>query len=39
MAETAAPGGYPAPRNNFAILFLVILLLLLFPTFWGSFGY
>ncbi len=38
MAETSAPGCYPG-RSNFAILFLVILILLLFPSFFGGYGY
>lgn len=39
MVETNAPGcGFPV-RNNFAIFFLVILILLLFPSFFGGCGY
>lgn len=39
MAETANPGyGYPG-RGSFAIFFLVILILLLFPGFFGGYGY
>jgi|GEM_PF-1097516 hypothetical protein len=39
MVETNAPGGCFPVRNNFAILFLIILILLLFPSFFGGFGY
>ena len=40
MVDSATPGyGYtPFPRG-FAILFLVILILLLFPGFFGGYGY
>ena len=35
------PGYYPYPAfgRGFGILFLVILILLLFPGFWGGAGY
>ena len=40
MAETNAPGIYPgAGRGGFAIFFLVILILLLFPGIFGGYGY
>lgn len=40
MVETNSPGGGCGfGKNNFAILFLVILILLLFPSFFGGFGY
>ncbi len=39
MAETNSPGyGYPG-RSGFSIFFLVILILLLFPSFFGGYGY
>lgn len=41
MAQIESPGygGYPSPRpgGGFAILFLVILLILLFPGVWFGF--
>ncbi|WP_276568972.1 hypothetical protein [Thermanaerosceptrum fracticalcis] len=40
MADTAAHGyGYYPFGRGFAILFLVILILLLFPGFFGGYGY
>ncbi len=42
MVETNGPGIYPgagAGRGGFAIFFLVILILLLFPGIFGGIGY
>jgi hypothetical protein len=39
MAEVNNPGGCFPGRGSFGIFFLVILILLLFPGFFGGFGY
>lgn len=42
MAEVSKPGagyGYGGGRRGFSTLFLIILLLLLFPSFFGGYGY
>jgi hypothetical protein len=38
MTEVSNPGYYPG-RGGFGIFFLVILILLLFPGFFGGYGY
>ena len=39
MADMNANGAYPVRSGGFAIFFLVIVLLLLFPGLLGGFGY